>query len=98
MKIKLTSVYVNDQDKALRFYTEVLGFAKKADFSNDFVFVERVGPETERNLLLESRSAARRPRRRRGHRPVWASAAARRSSNIRHRDRGKRAEIGVPAE
>ena len=34
MKIKLTSVYVNDQDKALRFYTEVLGFAKKADFSN----------------------------------------------------------------
>ena len=34
MKIKLTSVYVNDQDKALRFYTEVMGFARKADFSN----------------------------------------------------------------
>ncbi len=33
MKIKLTSVYVDDQDRALRFYTEVLGFAKKADFS-----------------------------------------------------------------
>ena len=33
MKIKLTSVFVDDQDKALRFYTEVLGFAKKADFS-----------------------------------------------------------------
>ncbi|MBC7973982.1 MAG: VOC family protein [Myxococcales bacterium] len=33
MKIKLTSVYVNDQEKALRFYTDVLGFAKKADFS-----------------------------------------------------------------
>lgn len=33
MKIKLTTVYVNDQDKALRFYTDVLGFAKKADFS-----------------------------------------------------------------
>src|ERR1700745_3113473 len=32
MKIKVTSVYVDDQDKALRFYTEVLGFAKKADF------------------------------------------------------------------
>ena len=32
MKIKLTSVYVDDQEKALRFYTEVLGFAKKADF------------------------------------------------------------------
>ena len=34
MKIKVTSLYVDDQDKALRFYTEVLGFAKKADFSN----------------------------------------------------------------
>jgi predicted enzyme related to lactoylglutathione lyase len=34
MKIKLTSVYVDDQEKALRFYTEVLGFVKMADFSN----------------------------------------------------------------
>jgi len=34
MKIKLTSVYVDDQDKALRFYTDVLGFTKKTDFSN----------------------------------------------------------------
>ncbi|MBV9181185.1 MAG: VOC family protein [Acidobacteria bacterium] len=34
MKIKLTSLYVDDQDKALRFYTEVLGFSKKSDFSN----------------------------------------------------------------
>src|SRR5215467_8716118 len=34
MKIKLTSVYVDDQEKALRFYTEVLGFSKKSDFSN----------------------------------------------------------------
>ena len=34
MKIKITSVYVDDHEKALRFYTEVLGFAKKADFSN----------------------------------------------------------------
>ena len=33
MKIRLTSVFVDDQEKALRFYTEVLGFAKKADFS-----------------------------------------------------------------
>jgi predicted enzyme related to lactoylglutathione lyase len=33
MKIKLISIHVDDQDKALRFYTEVLGFAKKADFS-----------------------------------------------------------------
>ena len=34
MKIKLTSIYVDDQSKALQFYTEVLGFTKKADFSN----------------------------------------------------------------
>ena len=33
MKIKLTTVYVDNQEKALRFYTEVLGFVKKADFS-----------------------------------------------------------------
>jgi predicted enzyme related to lactoylglutathione lyase len=33
MKIKLMSVYVDDQDKALRFYTAVLGFVKKTDFS-----------------------------------------------------------------
>ena len=34
MRIKVTSVYVDDQEKALRFYTKVLGFAKKTDFSN----------------------------------------------------------------
>jgi predicted enzyme related to lactoylglutathione lyase len=33
MKIKLTSVYVDNQENALRFYTEVLGFVKKTDFS-----------------------------------------------------------------
>jgi len=33
MKIKLTSIYVDEQETALRFYTEVLGFTKKADFS-----------------------------------------------------------------
>ena len=31
MKINLASVLVDDQDKALRFYTEVLGFAKKTE-------------------------------------------------------------------
>jgi predicted enzyme related to lactoylglutathione lyase len=33
MKIRLTSVHVDDQEKALRFYTEVLGFVKKNDVS-----------------------------------------------------------------
>ncbi len=33
MKIKLTTVFVDDQGKALKFYTEVLGFVKKADLT-----------------------------------------------------------------
>jgi predicted enzyme related to lactoylglutathione lyase len=33
MKIKLTTIYVDDQARALRFYTEVLGLVKKADFT-----------------------------------------------------------------
>jgi predicted enzyme related to lactoylglutathione lyase len=33
VKIKVTSIFVNDQDNALRFYTEVLGFVKKTDVS-----------------------------------------------------------------
>jgi predicted enzyme related to lactoylglutathione lyase len=33
MKIKLATVYVDDLDKALRFYTQVAGFVKKADVS-----------------------------------------------------------------
>jgi predicted enzyme related to lactoylglutathione lyase len=33
MKIKLMNHYVDDQEKALRFYTEKLGFVKKTDFS-----------------------------------------------------------------
>ena len=33
MRIKLASVHVDDQEKALYFYTDVLGFVKKADFS-----------------------------------------------------------------
>ena len=34
MKIKVTSVFVDDQEKALQFYTNVLGFVKKSDFGN----------------------------------------------------------------
>ena len=47
MKIKLTSVYVDDQDKALRFYTEVLGFEKKADFSQGTFRWLTVAPSEE---------------------------------------------------
>jgi predicted enzyme related to lactoylglutathione lyase len=33
MRIKYTSVYVDDQAKAVKFYTEILGFVKKADIT-----------------------------------------------------------------
>ena len=33
MRIKYTSLYVSDQGKALKFYTEILGFVKKADIT-----------------------------------------------------------------
>jgi predicted enzyme related to lactoylglutathione lyase len=64
MKIKLTSVYVDDQDKALRFYTEVLGFAKKADFSNGpYRWLTVASPEepggTELQLALNNNPAAK---------------------------------------
>src|SRR5437762_12592847 len=46
MKIKLTSVMVDDQDKALKFYTEVLGFVKKQDFPvGEFKWLTVVSPE-----------------------------------------------------
>lgn len=64
MKIKLTSVYVDDQDKALRFYTEVLGFVKKADFSQGpFRWLTVASPEepqgTELQLALNDNPAAK---------------------------------------
>jgi len=64
MKIKLTSVYVDDQNKALHFYTEVLGFAKKADFSNGPYRWLTVGPSeepdgTQLQLALNNNPAAK---------------------------------------
>jgi len=54
MKIKLTSVYVDDQDKALRFYTEVLGFTKKADFSNGaFRWLTVASPDEPNGVQLQ---------------------------------------------
>jgi predicted enzyme related to lactoylglutathione lyase len=54
MKIKLTSVYVDDQEKALRFYTEVLGFAKKADFSQGpFRWLTVISPEDPDGIELQ---------------------------------------------
>lgn len=64
MKIKLTSVFVDDLNKALRFYTEVLGFAKKSDFSNGpYRWLTVASPEepegTELQLALNDNPAAK---------------------------------------
>jgi predicted enzyme related to lactoylglutathione lyase len=64
MKIKLTSVYVDDQDKALRFYTEVLGFTKRADFTQGpFRWLTVASPEeadgTQLQLALNNNPAAK---------------------------------------
>src|SRR5580692_4674460 len=64
MKIKVMSLYVDDQEKALRFYTEVLGFAKKADFSQGpFRWLTVASPEDpegpELQLALNDNPAAK---------------------------------------
>jgi predicted enzyme related to lactoylglutathione lyase len=64
MKINLTTVYVDDQEKALRFYTEVLGFVKKADFSQGpfrwlTVASEEDPDGTELQLALNDSPAAK---------------------------------------
>ncbi|WP_192183586.1 VOC family protein [Mesorhizobium amorphae] len=64
MKIKLASVYVDDQEKALGFYTDVLGFTKKADFSNGpYRWLTVASPDepegTELQLALNDNPAAK---------------------------------------
>jgi predicted enzyme related to lactoylglutathione lyase len=64
MKIKLTTIYVDDQEKALSFYTEKLGFIKKADFSNGpFRWLTVASPDepegTELQLALNNNPAAK---------------------------------------
>ena len=64
MKIKLTTVHVDDQEKALRFYTNVLGFVKKADFGQgSYRWLTVASPEepdgTELQLALNDNPAAK---------------------------------------
>lgn len=64
MKIKVTTLYVDEQEKALRFYTEVLGFVKKTDFSNGpYRWLTVASPEepdgTELQLALNDNPAAK---------------------------------------
>jgi catechol 2,3-dioxygenase-like lactoylglutathione lyase family enzyme len=57
MKIRLTSVSIDDYDKALKFYTELLGFVKKRDIplGNGARWITVVSPEAPdgTELLLE---------------------------------------------
>src|SRR5438105_952173 len=56
MRIHLTSVMVDDQDKAVKFYTEVLGFIKKTEVSlGEYKWLTVVSPEGSQDieLLLE---------------------------------------------
>ena len=56
MKIVVTSVLVDDQEKALRFYTDVLGFVKKVDIpAGDARWLTVVSPQNPdgTELLLE---------------------------------------------
>ena len=64
MKIKVTSVYVDDQDKGQRFYTDVLGFVKKNNFSQGpYRWLTVASPEepngTELQLALNNNPAAK---------------------------------------
>ncbi len=57
MRIKWSTVYVDDQEKALQFYTDKLGFRKKADFSNgNYRWLTVASPEDPEGaeLVLES--------------------------------------------
>src|SRR5580700_5009190 len=63
MKIKVTTLYVDDQEKALHFYTDVLGLAKKADFSQGpYRWLTVASPEepdgVELQLALNNNPAA----------------------------------------
>ncbi len=64
MKIKLTGIYVDDQEKALRFYTQVLGLIKKADVSQGpYRWLTVASPEdpdgTQLQLALNGNPAAK---------------------------------------
>ncbi|MDQ7095709.1 VOC family protein [Desulfosporosinus sp. PR] len=56
MKIIVTSIFVQDQDKALEFYSEKLGFVKKEDVPvGEFRWITLVSPDDQEGteLLLE---------------------------------------------
>ena len=64
MKIKVTGIYVDDQEKALRFYTDILGWQKKTDVGQGgYRWLTVISPEepdgVELQLALNDDPAAR---------------------------------------
>lgn len=53
MRIVLTSIFVDDQEKALKFYTEILGFFKKSDLpAGKYRWLTVVSPEDPEGTQL----------------------------------------------
>jgi len=100
MRIKLTSIMVNDQDRALKFYTEVLGFQKKQEIPvGAYRWITVVSPEGPDDLELSlepMRILREKPSRRR----CWHRAFRHRVRGCRYRERvcaAQGARVVLPA-
>ena len=61
MRLELTTIYVNDQEQALHFYTDVLGLEKKADYTHDGYRWLTVASAEQAGIELQLASAAAHP-------------------------------------
>ena len=76
MKIVVTSVFVDDQDKALQFYTEVLGFVKKTEIPlGHFRWLTVVSPERSQRHRAGARAGQPSRPPGRSSRPSWRTAS-----------------------
>ena len=97
MRINVTSVLVDDQDKALAFYTDVLGFVKKTDIPvGEPRWLTVVSPDAPDGveLLLEPdghpAAGPFKARARRGRHPVHVVRRRRRAGRVRAAERARR--------
>ena len=105
MRINLTSVLVDDQEKALRFYTDVLGFVKKNDIPmGEHRWLTVVSPEDPDGveLVLEpdehpAVAAVQGGARGRRH-PVHVLRRRRRAAGVRAADRARRPFTQEPTQ
>jgi catechol 2,3-dioxygenase-like lactoylglutathione lyase family enzyme len=89
MRIKLTSIMVDNQDKALKFYTEIFGFVKKRELpAGEYRWLTVVSPDGPDDLELsleptpiqQERRSKKRFSSRASHLPRLRSAMLRRNS------------------